>query len=140
MTSTCFVRFDRELCAGHGSCLRFCPTKAIRIKNKKAARIVEQCIGCGECIRICRERAVSAASEGPKILNDEQVAIALVSPVLYAQFPGVMPKDILLGLRQMGFQHTMAGKSFYITSTRARPKWIPPVCRPATNLHPLKSP
>ena len=35
------------------------------------------------------------------------VAIALVSPVLYAQFPGVMPKDILMGLRQMGFRHTI---------------------------------
>jgi hypothetical protein len=33
--------------------------------------------------------------------------VALVSPVLYAQFPGVMPKDILFGLRQMGFQHTI---------------------------------
>ncbi len=106
-TSTCFVRFDQDLCAGHGSCLRVCPTTAIRIKKKKAVRFVEQCIGCGECIRICRERAVSAASEGPEVLKDDHVAIALVSPVLYAQFPGVMPKDVLLGLRQMGFQHTI---------------------------------
>jgi hypothetical protein len=27
--------------------------------------------------------------------------------VLYAQFPGVMPKDVLLGLRHIGFQHTI---------------------------------
>lgn len=106
-TSTCFVRFDQGLCTGSGSCLRVCPTKAIRIKKKKAVRIVEQCIGCGECIRICRERAVSAATEGPDVLNKDQLAIALVSPVLYAQFPDVMPKDVLLGLRQMGFQHTI---------------------------------
>lgn len=33
--------------------------------------------------------------------------MALVSPVLYSQFPGVMPKDILLALRQVGFQHTV---------------------------------
>lgn len=107
LTSTCFVRFDQDLCTGRGQCLKVCPTKAIRIKNKKAVRIVEQCIGCGECIRVCRERAVSAATEGPEILSDDHVAIALVSPVLYAQFPGVMPKDVLLGLRQMGFQHTI---------------------------------
>jgi NAD-dependent dihydropyrimidine dehydrogenase PreA subunit len=107
LTSTCFVRFEKGLCAGRGTCLPVCPTKAIRIKNKKAVRIVEQCIGCGECIRVCRERAVSAATEGPEMLNDDHIAIALVSPVLYAQFPGVMPKDVLLGLRQMGFQHTI---------------------------------
>ncbi len=106
-TSTCFVRFDQELCAGYGSCLRVCPTKAIRVKDKKAVRIVEQCIGCGECIRTCREGAVSAATAGPKVLEKDHVAIALVSPVLYAQFPGVMPKDVLLGLRHMGFQHTI---------------------------------
>ena len=107
LTSTCFVRFEEELCAGRGTCLPVCPTKAIRMKKKKAVRIVEQCIGCGECIRVCRERAVSAATEAPEMLNDDHVAIALVSPVLYAQFPGVMPKDILMGLRQMGFQHTI---------------------------------
>jgi len=106
-TSTCFVRFDQSLCTGSGACLRVCPTKAIRIKNKKAIRIVEQCIGCGECIRTCREGAVSAATEDPRALQKNHVAIALVSPVLYAQFPGVMPKDVLLGLRQMGFQHTI---------------------------------
>ncbi len=106
-TSTCFVRFDQNLCAGYGSCLRVCPTKAIRVKNKKAIRIVEQCIGCGECIRICRESAVTAATEGPGVLEKDHIAIALVSPVLYAQFPGVMPKDVLLGLRHIGFQHTI---------------------------------
>ncbi len=101
-TSTFFVRFDQDLCAGHGSCLRVCPTKAIRLKHKKAIRIVEQCIGCGECIRSCREGAISAATEGPEVLGKDHVAIALVSPVLYAQFPGVMPKDVLLGLRHIG--------------------------------------
>jgi len=106
-TSTCFVHFHEDLCAGHGTCLRVCPTKAIRLKKNKAFRIVDQCIGCGECIRACREGAVSAATEGPEVLKKDHVAIALVSPVLYAQFPGVMPKDVLLGLRQMGFQHTV---------------------------------
>jgi Na+-translocating ferredoxin:NAD+ oxidoreductase RNF subunit RnfB len=107
LASTCFVHFDENRCIGCGSCLRVCPTRAIRIKNKKAIRIVDRCIGCGECIRTCREGAVSAATERPGVLKRDQVAIALVSPVLYAQFPGVMPKDVLLGLRQMGFQHTI---------------------------------
>jgi ferredoxin len=68
---------------------------------------VDQCIGCGECIRICPAGAVSAAAKDTDVLTGDHVAIALVSPVLYAQFPGVMPSDILLGLRQMGFQHTI---------------------------------
>jgi len=68
--------------------------------------------------------------------------MALVSPVLYAQFPGVMPKDVLLGLRQIGFHHTVDMSYFaemfqfaseeFIVRNRANPKapWplISPVC------------
>jgi Fe-S-cluster-containing hydrogenase component 2 len=87
--------------------LKVCPTRAIRLKQSKSIRIVDRCIGCGECIRICQAGAVSATTIGPKVLSEDHIAVALVSPVLYAQFPGVMPKDILLGLRRMGFQHTI---------------------------------
>jgi ferredoxin len=66
--STCYVRFNQGLCTGDGSCLRVCPTKAIRLKNKKAVRIVEQCIGCGACICACREGAISAATQSPKVM------------------------------------------------------------------------
>ena len=69
--------------------------------------VVGQCIGCGECIRVCDAGAVSAAAAGTRSFERDHIAIALVSPVLYAQFPGVMPKDILMGLRQMGFRHTV---------------------------------
>ncbi len=105
--STRFVGFNEDLCTGCASCLRVCPTKAIRIKHKKSIRIVNQCIGCGECIRACPAGAVRAATSDLQVLEKDHVAVALVSPVLYAQFPGIMPKDILLGLRQMGFQHTI---------------------------------
>jgi ferredoxin len=75
--------------------------------DKRRVDLVGQCIGCGECIRVCDGGAVNAATAGPEALSRDQIAIALVSPVLYAQFPGVMPKDILMGLRQMGFRHTI---------------------------------
>jgi Na+-translocating ferredoxin:NAD+ oxidoreductase RNF subunit RnfB len=105
--STRFVHFNEDLCTGCASCLRVCPTKAIRIKHKKSIRIVNKCIGCGECIRACSAGAVRAATSDPQVLEKDHVAVALVSPVIYAQFPGMMPKDILQGLRQMGFQHTI---------------------------------
>jgi ferredoxin len=75
--------------------------------DKKTIHVVDQCIGCGECIRVCDAGAVSCAAGSSQGLMRDQVSIALVSPVLYAQFPGVMPKDILMGLRQIGFRHTI---------------------------------
>jgi ferredoxin len=105
--SACFVHFNKELCRGDSNCVRACPTKAIRMTAKKTVSVVGQCIGCGECLRVCEAGAVSAATAGIEARDRGHVAIALVSPVLYAQFPGVMPKDILMGLRKMGFRHTI---------------------------------
>ncbi len=105
--SECFVHFDKSLCHGHATCVRACPTKALRMVEKRTIKIIGQCIGCGECIRVCSASAVSAAAAETAAIGRDHVAIALVSPVLYTQFPGVMPNDILMGLRQMGFRHTI---------------------------------
>jgi Na+-translocating ferredoxin:NAD+ oxidoreductase RNF subunit RnfB len=111
---TLYVRFDEGRCTGCAACLRACPTKAIRIRDHKSIRIVDQCIGCGACLRICPAGAVSAAADvRPEDIGRGHTAIALVSPVLYAQFPGVMPGGVLLGLRRLGFAHTV-DMSFFL--------------------------
>jgi Na+-translocating ferredoxin:NAD+ oxidoreductase RNF subunit RnfB len=111
--SSDYVRFHEERCSGCAACLRVCPTKAIRIRHQKSIRIIDQCIGCGACIRACPAGAVSAAAIGFEGIGRDHVAIALVSPVLYAQFPGVMPGGVLLGLHRMGFHHTV-DMSFFL--------------------------
>ncbi len=47
-----------ERCKGCGLCLDYCPTNAIRIKDKKATMEGDNCIGCGECIVVCRQQAI----------------------------------------------------------------------------------
>jgi ferredoxin len=71
------------------------------------------CIGCGECIRVCPTGALGVVTSALESLDDNKISVALVSPVLYAQFPGVMPTEVLMGLEQMGFQHAM-DMSYYI--------------------------
>jgi len=141
--STHYVRFDEDRCTGCAACLRVCPTKAIRIREHKSIRIVDQCIGCGACLRICPAGAVDAAAAArPEEVGRDHVAVALVSPVLYAQFPGVMPGGVLLGLHRMGFAHTVDMSFFlemfqyaaeeFISRNRAAPAapWplISPIC------------
>jgi len=99
-----YIRYDEAVCIGGASCLKVCPTLAI---SNKAIRNEALCIGCGECIRVCQEAAVTAATATLNQLNQDQISVALVTPVLYAQFPGVMPEDILMGLKALGFQHTV---------------------------------
>ncbi len=106
-TGSGYIRYDSATCTGGSSCLKVCPTLAIRIKDGKAVRNEDLCIGCGECIRVCPEAAVTAATASLNRLNQDEISVALVTPVLYTQFPGVMPEDILMGLRALGFQHTV---------------------------------
>lgn len=40
-------------CLGYGSCAKVCPTRAIRIIDRKAVVDEELCIACGKCIKIC---------------------------------------------------------------------------------------
>jgi ferredoxin len=90
--TTRYVRFDDDRCTGCAACLKVCPTKAIRIRNHSSIRLVDQCIGCGACITACAAGAITAATCKPENIGQDHVAIALVSPVLYAQFPNAMPK------------------------------------------------
>ena len=110
---THFVRFHEDRCTGCAACLRVCPTKTIRIRRQKSIRFVDQCIGCGACIRVCPAGAVSATARLPEGIGRDHIAIALVSPVLYAQFPHVMPGGVLMGLRQLGFHHTIDMSFFF---------------------------
>jgi Fe-S-cluster-containing hydrogenase component 2 len=108
-----YVRFHEERCTGCAECLKVCPTKAIRIRHHKSVRFVDQCIGCAACLRVCRTAAVSPTTRMPEDIGRDHVAIALVSPVLYAQFPRITPGGVLTALRQMGFHHTIDMSYFF---------------------------
>lgn len=104
---SCFVHIDEDLCIGCTECVRVCPTKAMRVKDNKALILPGMCIGCGQCMIVCKSGAITAPTSEIESLKTDKISIALVSPVLYAQFPGVLPKDILLGMKNMGFSHVV---------------------------------
>lgn len=135
-----YIRFREERCTGCAACLRRCPTRAIRIRRHKSIRIVAQCVGCGACIRACPSGAIAAAARPPEAIGGDHAAIALVSPVLYAQFQGAVPDAVLLGLRQMGFQHTIDLSFFLEMFQRAAEEFIRRNRRERTAPWPLISP
>ncbi|HDL08328.1 MAG TPA: 4Fe-4S dicluster domain-containing protein [Desulfobacteraceae bacterium] len=149
-----YVDFDKDRCIACVHCVRSCPTKSIRIKGGKSVHLVDHCIGCGECIRVCPTGAVSAVTSKLASPEKEEISVALVSPVLFAQFPGIMPAEVLQGLKQMGFQHVVDMSYFlelflcaaeeYIIRNRTTRKspWplISPVCPVVVRLIAFKFP
>ena len=98
------VYIDVEKCNGCTTCLRHCPTEAIRIKDNHAVINGDRCIDCGECIRICPNKAKKAAFSKLDAMDSFKWKIALPAPTLYGQFENLDDVDYVLnGLKKIGF-------------------------------------
>jgi iron only hydrogenase large subunit-like protein len=98
------IKVDEEKCIGCIACMKVCPTRAIRLRNKKAHINFARCIDCGGCLRVCPYKAIIPITTTPSALDRFKYKIALPSPVLYAQFgEQVMPNEILTVLKESGF-------------------------------------
>lgn len=98
------VYLDVSKCNGCTTCLRHCPTEAIRIRDGHAYIIQDRCIDCGECIRICPNKAKKAKCDSLKELERFKWKIALPAPTLYGQFENLDDVDyVLSGLLKVGF-------------------------------------
>ncbi len=98
------VRLQEESCKGCTTCMRSCPTQAIRVQNGKAHIINELCIDCGECVRRCPYHAKKVVCDSFEALKNFKYNIALPAPALCGQFPRAESTDeILNALLTIGF-------------------------------------
>ncbi len=98
------VLLDVSKCTGCTTCLKHCPTEAIRIRDGHAVIDNERCIDCGECIRICPHKAKKAVCGKLADMNRFKWKIALPAPTLYGQFDNLDDTDYVLnGLLSIGF-------------------------------------
>lgn len=98
------VFLDVEKCTGCTTCLKHCPTEAIRVKDGHAVIDEGRCIDCGECIRVCPHHAKKAKCNALSQMDKFKWKIALPAPTLYGQFENLDDVDYVLdGLLKLGF-------------------------------------
>lgn len=98
------VYLDVDKCNGCTTCLKHCPTEAIRIRDNHAVINGERCIDCGECIRVCPNGAKKAKCSKLSSMDKFKWKIALPAPTLYGQFDNLDDVDYVLdGLLKIGF-------------------------------------
>ncbi len=97
------VRLDPEKCVGCTTCIKHCPTEAIRVRDGRARIIEERCIDCGECIRVCPHGAKRAVSDPFSIIDGFSRKVAVPAPTLVSQFERSSVDRILSGLLKLGF-------------------------------------
>ncbi len=98
------VFLDAEKCTGCTTCIRHCPTEAIRVRDGHAVIKETRCIDCGECIRTCPQKAKRAVCNKLADMQRFKWKIALPAPALYGQFDNLDDVDCVLGgLLHIGF-------------------------------------
>ena len=98
------VRINRLKCVGCISCIKSCPTEAIRIQNGKAKILDERCVDCGLCLSVCPHKAMVSVTTPLSDLGRFKYNIVIPSTTLYSQFRGLVDiADIYAGLYALGF-------------------------------------
>jgi iron only hydrogenase large subunit-like protein len=101
-------RVDLEKCRGHMTCMRHCPTQAIRVRNGKAEIVEELCVDCGTCLSVCPSGAIILNSEPIHRITHFKYKVVVPTPALYAQFDSsVHPYIIHLALKRLGFDEVV---------------------------------
>lgn len=98
------VSLEVSHCTGCTTCLKHCPTEAIRIRNGHAEINQHRCIDCGICIQNCPNQAKRANYSRLDEVLKRKWKVALPAPTLYGQFEGLDDVDyVLQGLLDIGF-------------------------------------
>ena len=98
------VTLDTESCRGCITCVKRCPTEAIRVRNGKAQITKERCIDCGECIRVCPHHAKHAVTDPLAAIKGFKYKVALPPPSLFGQYKNQEDLELIrAGLLALGF-------------------------------------
>ena len=124
------VSIEYARCRGCTTCMKTCPTQAIRVRRGKATILDERCIDCGSC----PHKAIKAVSDPLTCLEEFQYTVALPDPALYSQFQNMDNIDrILDALTGLGFDavyETAKGASLLTDYARSHPEALRDVPRP----------
>ncbi len=100
------VSLDVSKCKGCTTCLKRCPTEAIRIRDGHAVINPARCIDCGQCIKVCQYKAKKANHDPLSVLDNYKYTVALPAPSLYGQFDNLDNISyVLRGLLDLGFDY-----------------------------------
>jgi len=104
------LSINSELCNGCLDCLKACPTRAVRVWNKKPHILAALCIGCTACIAACRPGVFMIRDpdekEPPQQPAAETGQDTLVIPrAFFTQFGlKIPPRLVMAALRSLGFK------------------------------------
>ncbi len=101
--STIFT--SKAECRDCYKCIRYCPVKAIGLKDGQAWVVEEKCILCGRCVAVCPQKAKSTISQVSlldKYLADGERVIISLAPSYLATSSFSTPWKLVAALKKAG--------------------------------------
>lgn len=118
-------KVDEDLCRGRMTCMRVCPTQAIRVRNGKASISQEMCVDCGMCISVCRQKAIAPITDDVAVISRFKHKVVVPTLVLYSQFePDVHPYIVHLALKELGFDRVVDVNKSSVALAKAIAKYL----------------
>ena len=100
------LRVNDYLCKGCTTCMRSCPTGAIRIRNGKAVVADNKCVDCGECMKVCPHKAIYIKQDDFGLLFNYKYRVCLVPTTFIGQFEEkYKTRQIYSSIMKLGFTH-----------------------------------
>ena len=100
------LRVNDYLCQGCTTCMRTCPTRAIRIRGGKAIISDNKCVDCGECIKVCPHKAIYIKQDDFGLLFNYKYRVCLVPTTFIGQFEEkYKTRAIYSCIKKLGFTH-----------------------------------
>ncbi|SFL95684.1 [Fe-Fe] hydrogenase large subunit C-terminal domain-containing protein [Halanaerobium salsuginis] len=99
------VLLKEDKCEGCTSCVKGCPTKAIRVHQGRAWIKEDFCIDCAECIRSCEYHAKYTETDTLNIALKSNYPVLLIPPSFYGQFsPEISAFRLKTAIKELGFK------------------------------------
>ncbi len=91
-------------CTGCTSCVRVCPTEAIRVRDRKAHIDPNRCVDCGNCVEACTFHAIIPRSDPLDIIKNFRYKVAIPSTSYFGQFTEDVSYEVAKqALYELGF-------------------------------------
>jgi len=88
------------------TCVRSCPSRAVKVEGGQAKVIEERCIACGYCVKVCAQSAKEIESGLPAVeqmLRAGETVYAILAPSAPAAFYPTCLGQVVTAVRQLGF-------------------------------------